>query len=104
MGIFKWIASFLKKIELFFTTSPSPAKVVKATPAPAPAPKVVKAEAPKKAVKTAKPKVAKVTKASLKKLTKAQIEAEGKKFGVDVDRRKTKSDIIVEVLAASKKA
>jgi len=89
MGIFKWIASFLKKIELFFTTSPSPAKVVKPTPAP-------KAEAPKK--------VAKVTKASLSKLTKAQIEAEGKKFGVDVDRRKTKADIIVEVLAASKKA
>ena len=94
MGIFKWIASFLKKIELFFTTSPSPAKVAK--PTPAPAPKVVKAEAPKK--------VAKVTKASLSKLTKAQIEAEGKKFGVDVDRRKTKADIIVEVLAASKKA
>jgi len=97
MGIFKWISSLLKKIELFFTTSP--AKVVKT--APAPAPKVVKAEVPKKAVKTAEPKV---TKASLNKLTKAQIEAEGKKFGVDVDRRKTKSDIIVEVLAASKKA
>mgnify|MGYP001319805131 CR=1 FL=1 len=91
MGIFKWIASFLKKIELFFT--PSPAKVVKTTPAPAPAPKVVKAEAPKK-----------LTKASLSKLTKAQIEAEGKKFGIDVDRRKTKASIIEEVLAASKKA
>lgn len=89
MGIFKWIASFLKKIELFFTTSPSPAKVVKTTPAPAPAPKVVKAE---------------VTKASLSKLTKVQIETEGKKFGIDVDRRKTKASIIEEVLAASKKA
>lgn len=89
MGIFKWIASFLKKIELFFTTSPSPAKVVKTTPSPAPAPKVVKAE---------------VTKASLSKLTKLQIEAEGKKFGIDVDRRKTKASIIEEVLAASKKA
>jgi hypothetical protein len=87
MGIFKWIASFLKKIELFFT--PSPAKVVKTTPAPAPAPKVVKAE---------------VTKASLSKLTKVQIETEGKKFGIDVDRRKTKASIIEEVLAASKKA
>lgn len=87
MGIFKWIASFLKKIELFFT--PSPAKVVKTTPAPAPAPKVVKAV---------------VTKASLSKLTKLQIEAEGKKFGIDVDRRKTKASIIEEVLAASKKA
>lgn len=87
MGIFKWIASFLKKIELFFT--PSPAKVVKTTPSPAPAPKVVKAE---------------VTKASLSKLTKVQIETEGKKFGIDVDRRKTKASIIEEVLAASKKA
>jgi hypothetical protein len=87
MGIFKWIASFLKKIELFLIGSSSPAKVVKT--APAPAPKVVKAE---------------VTKASLSKLTKVQIETEGKKFGIDVDRRKTKASIIEEVLAASKKA
>ena len=33
-----------------------------------------------------------------------QIETEGKKFGIDVDRRKTKASIIEEVLAASKKA
>ena len=97
MGIFKWIASFF--------ASPAPTKVVTTKVSPAPAPKVVKAEAPVKAVKkTVAPNEVKVTKASLNKLTKAQIEAEGKKFGVDVDRRKTKADIITEVLAASKKA
>jgi len=98
MGIFKWIASFF--------TSPSPAEVVTTKSAPAPAPKVVKAVAPVKAVKktVAPKKDVSVTKASLSKLTKAQIEAEGKKFGLDVDRRKTKADIITEVLAASKKA
>jgi hypothetical protein len=95
MGILNWIASFF--------TSPSPAEVTSVKPTPAPAPlKVVKAEAPVKAVK--KTVAPTVTKASLSKLTKAQIEAEGKKFGLDVDRRKTKADIIVEVLAASKKA
>ena len=94
MGIFKWIASFF--------SSPAPIVEVKTAPAPK---KVVKAEAPVKAVKkTVAPNEVKVTKASLNKLTKAQIEAEGKKFGVDVDRRKTKADIITEVLAASKKA
>jgi|TARA_B110000305_G_C19213079_1_gene526838 hypothetical protein len=94
MGIFKWITSFF--------SSPAPIVEVKTAPAPK---KVVKAEAPKKAVKkTVEPKVAKLTKASLSKLTKAQIEAEGKKFGIDVDKRKTKDVIISEVIAASKKA
>ena len=50
----------------------------------------------------AEPKVAKVTKASLSKLTKAQLESKGREFGIEVDKRKKKDDIVAEVLKASK--
>ena len=36
----------------------------------------------------------KVTKASLSKLTKAQIEEKGREFGIEVDRRKKKDDLV----------
>ncbi len=82
MGFFEWIAKF-------FSPSVEP-KAVK--PAPA------KAKAP-----AAQPAPEKVTKASLSKLTKAQIEEKGREFGVEVDRRKKKDDLVAEVLKASKK-
>ena len=37
------------------------------------------------------------------KLTKAQIEEKGREFGIEVDRRKKKDDLVAEVLKASKK-
>lgn len=58
--------------------------------APPPAPKAKKA--------------AKHTKASLGKLTKVQIDELAKSdLGVDLDRRKTKDDMIKDFLAAQKK-
>jgi hypothetical protein len=84
MGLFRWLADFLG-----FDSS---REVVKAQ-APAP-----KAKAP-----AAQPASEKVTKASLSKLTKAQIEEKGREFGVELDRRKKKDDLVAEVLKASKK-
>ena len=78
--------------ELFFE-KPEPVKEVKVASKPA---------ASKPAPKKAEPKVAKVTKASLSKLTKAQLESKGKEFGIEVDKRKKKDDIVAEVLKASK--
>lgn len=61
---------------------------------------IAKAAAPKKAVINA----AKHTKASLGKLTKADIEKIAKtEFGVDLDRRKTKNDMIKDFLVEQKK-
>tara|TARA_B100002019_G_scaffold287432_1_gene299415 strand:- start:503 stop:748 length:246 start_codon:yes stop_codon:yes gene_type:complete len=81
MGFFEWIISFFKSEE------PKAVEPVKA-----------KAKAP-----AAQPAPEKVTKASLSKLTKAQIEEKGREFGVEVDRRKKKDDLVAEVLKASKK-
>ena len=78
--------------ELFFG-KPEPVKEVKVASKPA---------ASKPAPKKAEPKVAKVTKASLSKLTKAQLESKGREFGIEVDKRKKKDDIVAEVLKASK--
>lgn len=78
--------------ELFFE-KPEPVKEVKVASKPA---------ASKPAPKKAEPKVAKVTKASLSKLTKAQLESKGREFGIEVDKRKKKDDIVAEVLKASK--
>lgn len=82
--MFKWLKEF------FFGSEPTP----EPTPAPAPAPKA-KAEPEAKA--DSKP-----TKASLSKLTKGQLEAEGRKFGIELDKRKKKDDLVAEVLKASK--
>jgi hypothetical protein len=71
--------------------------------APPPAPKA-KPAAKKAAPKKAETKATKHTKASLGKLTKAEIDALAKvELGVDLDRRKTKDDMIKEFLAAYKK-
>ena len=80
MGFFEWIISFFKSEEPK-AVEPVKAKAPAAQPAPA----------------------EKVTKASLSKLTKAQIEEKGREFGIEVDRRKKKDDLVAEVLKASKK-
>ena len=100
MSLLKWILSWF--------TSPAPDVGVEA-PKPTPAPKKVHTPTTKKAeVKAtpkakAEPKEVKITKASLSKLTKAQLEAKGREFGFEVDKRKKKDDIVAEVLKASKK-
>lgn len=97
MSLLKWIASWF--------TSPAPDVVVEA-PKPAPAPKKVHTPTTKKAEVKATPKAkaeTKLTKASLSKLTKAELEAKGREFGFEVDKRKKKDDIVAEVLKASKK-
>ena len=71
--------------------------------APPPTPKA-KPAAKKTAPKKAETKTAKHTKASLGKLTKVQIDELAKSdLGVDLDRRKTKDDMIKDFLAAQKK-
>lgn len=66
---------------------------------------VAKKAAPKKAApKKAAAKSAKHTKASLGKLTKVQIDELAKaELGVDLDRRKTKDDMIKDFLKNQKK-
>jgi len=50
-----------------------------------------------------KPSKKKHTKASLSKLTKADLEQLGRKdFGVELDRRKKKDDLVAELLKAQK--
>lgn len=52
----------------------------------------------KKAVKSVSSKTEpKVTKASLNKLTKAQLEEEGRKVGLELDKRKKKADLVEEL-------
>ena len=69
-----------------------------------------KAVTPKKAVKVEKVvevelSTVKVTKAGLSKLTKQGLEDFAKEtYGVDVDKRKKKDELVKEVLALSKKA
>jgi len=74
----------------------------KAKPAAKPA---AKKAAPKKAApKKAAAKSAKHTKASLGKLTKVQIDELAKaELGVELDRRKTKDDMIKDFLKSQKK-
>ena len=53
---------------------------------------------------SAKVKTEKVTKASLSKLTKVKLEEFAlATYGVDIDRRKKKEDLVKEVLKLSKK-
>lgn len=50
-------------------------------------------------------KSVKVTKASLSKFTKQELETFAKEtYGVDIDRRKKKADLVSEVLKLSKNA
>lgn len=69
-----------------------------------------KAVTTKKAVKVEKvvevdAKTVKVTKAGLSKLTKQGLEDFAKSnYGVDIDKRKKKDELVKEVLALSKKA
>mgnify|MGYP000396653824 FL=1 len=60
---------------------------------PVPA-KVDPVKEPKKAATVKGPKV---TKAELGKLTKAQLETEGRKAGVELDKRKKKADLVNEL-------
>jgi len=65
--------------------------------------KAEKAKAPAvKYSKDAKPTA--ITKAQLNKLTKAKIEEEGRKLGIEVDKRKKKADLVDQVFKASKEA
>jgi BMFP domain-containing protein YqiC len=58
----------------------------------------------KKIVKEVEVKTVKVTKASLSKLTKVKLEEFAlATYGVDIDRRKKKEDLVKEVLKLSKK-
>lgn len=54
---------------------------------------------PKKAAAAKGPKV---SKASLNKLTKVQLEAEGRKAGVELDRRKKKAELVDELFKVLK--
>lgn len=81
-----FLIDWLKKL---FGLTKTPAKV-----------QPVKAKTePKKAAVAAGPKV---TKASLNKLTKAQLEEEGRKAGVELDKRKKKADLVNELFQAIK--
>jgi len=64
-----------------------------------------KVKAVSEEVKVAEPKTAKKkhTKASLSKLTKADLEHLGRNdFGIELDRRKKKDDLVAELLKAQK--
>jgi len=52
---------------------------------------------PKKAAVAKGPKGPKVTKAALNKLTKAGLEEEGRKAGIELDKRKKKADLVNEL-------
>ena len=54
---------------------------------------------PKKAAAAKGPKV---SKASLSKLTKVQLEVEGRKAGVELDRRKKKAELVDELFKVLK--
>lgn len=107
--MFKWLKSLFAGPEV---TKVEPKEEIKKSPAKKAAPKKA---APKKtpAVKktTAKPakqepavKVEKgLTLVALGRMTKAQLEEKGREFGIEVDRRKKKDDIVQEVFNASSK-
>ena len=97
--------SFLRWIMSWFT-APAPDVVVTEAPKKATPPARVHTPVTKKATVTKKADRApepKMTKASLSKLTKAQLEAKGREFGIEVDKRKKKDVIVTEVINASKK-
>ena len=86
------------------TEKVAPPPTPKAKPAEKKAAPKAKPAAKKAAPKKAETKTAKHTKATLGKLTKVQIDELAKSdLGVDLDRRKTKDDMIKDFLAAQKK-
>jgi len=65
----------------------------------APVKKIDPVKEPKKAAAAKGPKV---TKASLNKLTKVQLEEEGRKAGIELDRRKKKAELVDELFKVVK--
>ena len=61
--------------------------------------KVDPVKEPKKAAVAKGPKV---TKAALSKLTKAKLEEEGRKAGIELDKRKKKADLVDELFKVLK--
>jgi BMFP domain-containing protein YqiC len=111
--MFKWLAKmFTPSVKI----AEKEAKVIQKTVSKTVAPKIepviteVKKDLPipagkiKKIVKEVKVKTEKVTKASLSKLTKVKLEEFAlATYGVDIDRRKKKDELVKEVLKLSKK-
>jgi hypothetical protein len=75
--------------------------VVETKPAPAPAPK---AEVKTEAKAEAKVEVKKLpTKSKLSAMKKAELEELGREFGIELDKRKTKDSMIVDLQKEAKK-
>jgi hypothetical protein len=95
--MFKWLKNMFGAGEVDAAVEAIKPEPVKAEPKP----KVVKVEK----VVEVDAKTVKVTKASLSKLTKQGLEDFAKaNYGVDIDKRKKKDELVKEVLALSKKA
>lgn len=90
--MFNWLKRFFSDAGsvpvVIDTVMTEPKKTVAKKPAPA---------------KKAPAKKATVKKTELVKLTKAQLEEKGREFGVEIDKRKKKDDLVKEVFNASKK-
>ena len=104
--MFKWLATMftpsVNRVEKEASKTLSSIQPKRLTPKkkdlPIPAGKI------KKIVKEVEVKTEKVTKASLSKLTKVKLEEFAlATYGVDIDRRKKKEDLVKEVLKLSKK-
>ena len=94
MSLFKWIAGFFGSAqeEVKPVQDVSDIGIAQSKPMPS------GAQQPAEPAPTPK-----LTKASLSKLTKAQLEAKGREFGIELDKRKKKDALVAEVLKASKK-
>lgn len=90
--MFKWLKSFFSDAGSVPAAIDQVMLTPKKTAAKKPAP-TEKAPAKKATVK----------KADLVKLTKAQLEEKGREFGIEIDKRKKKDDLVKEVFNASKK-
>lgn len=93
--LIEWLKSFFGYLSMDLTVDE--VKPIKATEPKKAA--VVKGPAVKYS-KDAKPTA--ITKAQLNKLTKAKIEEEGRKLGIEVDKRKKKAELVDQVFKASK--
>lgn len=112
--MFKWLKTLFgageveQTVETVVTPEPVKVKEVKAEPAAEVKPKAKPGPKPKaKVEKVVEVDTAtvKVTKSSLAKLTKQGLEDFAKQtYGVDLDKRKKKEDLVKEVLALSKKS
>jgi hypothetical protein len=93
MVMMKWLKS------LFSSSGTVPAVIETVMAEPKAKKTVVKSKAP---AKKAPAKKATIKKADLAKLTKAQLEVKGREFGLEIDKRKKKEELVKEVLKASK--